>query len=166
MAHEFSSEAVEEFYNSCHTTADGRFCGRGAKGKKVIRVPMSEAAQRSNAILRRVAADRKSKEYKTARARVNDTWANREKGQGGLRSAGASGRNSGKADAARAANARKGAATRTKGNPNKDGSAPLKGRFRTSGDRKADMIKITQLDRGSAERKAAVKAYEKAYGGK
>lgn len=126
MAHEFSSEVVEEFYNSCHTTTDGRFCGRGAKGKRVIRVPFSEAARRSNATLRRLASDRKSKEYKNTRRRLAEP----------------------------------------KKQPNKDGSEALKGRFRTSGDRKADMIKITQLDRGSAERKAAVRAYEKAYGGK
>lgn len=162
--YEFVSELVEEFYNSCHNKSDGRFCGSKAKGKGVIRVPMSDAARKSNAILRRLAADRKSKEYKTAQARAKGSWADREKGQGGLR--GVSGSNSKKADAARAANAKKGAVTRTQGNPNKDGSEPLKGRFKVSGDRGADAIKITQLDRGSKERAEAVKAFEKAYGKK
>jgi hypothetical protein len=108
--HVFSSERVEEFYNSCHNKSDGKFCGRGAKGKGVIRVPMSDAARRSNAILRRVASDRKSKEYKTAQARARGSWADREKGQGGLR--GVKGANSRKADAARAANAKTGANTK------------------------------------------------------
>jgi hypothetical protein len=124
MAHEFSSEAVEEFYNSCHTTTDGRFCGRGAKGKRVIRVPMSDAARRSNAILRRVASDRKSKEYKNTRRRLAEP----------------------------------------KKQPNKDGSKALPGKFKTTGDRKADVIAISRLDRGSPERKAAVAAFGKRYG--
>jgi hypothetical protein len=124
MAHEFSSEAVEEFYNSCHTTTDGRFCGRGAKGKRVIRVPMSDAARRSNAILRRVASDRKSKEYKNTRRRLAEP----------------------------------------KKQANKDGSKALPSKFKTTGDRKADAIAITRLDRGSAERKAAVAAFGKRYG--
>lgn len=107
--HVFESLAVEEFYNSCHNTSDGRFCGRGAKGKKVIRVPFSEGARRSNAILRRLASDRKSKEYKTAQARAKGTWADREKGQGGNKGTGA---NSRKADAARAKNAKTGVNTK------------------------------------------------------
>lgn len=161
--HDFASELVEEFYNSCHNRSDGRFCGRGAKGKSVLRVPMSDAARKSNAILRRLASDRKSKEYKTAQARARGSWADREKGQGGNKGMGS---NSRKADAARAANAKKGAVTRTKGNPNKDGSEPLKGRFKTTGNKSQDAIAITRLDRGSPERAAAVKAFEKAYGGK
>ncbi len=108
--HDFASELVEEFYNSCHNRSDGRFCGRGAKGKSVLRVPMSDAARKSNAILRRLASDRKSKEYKTAQARAKGSWADREKGQGGLR--GVKGANSKKADAARAKNAKTGANTK------------------------------------------------------
>jgi hypothetical protein len=127
MVHEFDSELVQEFYNSCHNTSDGRFCGRGAKGKKVIRVPMSDAARRSNAMLRRLAADRRSKEYKNTRRRL----------------------------------ARDG-----KAQPNKDGSKALPSKFKTTGDRKADAIAITRLDRGSAERKAAVRAFGKRYGNK
>lgn len=116
VTHEFSSELVEEFYNSCHSKANGTFCGGSSKGKGVIRVPMSEAASRSNAILRRLASDRKSKEYKTAKARIHDTWANREVGQGGLR--GIKGANSKKADAARATNAVKGGKTKKLNNLN------------------------------------------------
>lgn len=85
MDHTFDSELVEEFYNSCHSRADGRFCGAKAKGKKVLRVPMSDAAKRSNAILRSTSAARKSSEYKTAQSRVRGTWKNREKGQGGTK---------------------------------------------------------------------------------
>lgn len=101
--HSFSSETVEEFYNSFHDRSTGRFTFKkgGKRGK--IHVPMSDAARSSNAILRRLASDRKSKDYKTAKARIHDTWANREKGQGGLR--GVKGHGSKKADAARALNA-------------------------------------------------------------
>lgn len=156
--HVFVFPKIEEFYNSCHTTADGRFCGVKAKGKGVKRVPMSAAASRSNAILRRLASDRKSGEYKNARKRVQDTWANREKGQGGLR--GSKGTNSKKADAARAANAQ------GKNPANKDGSTKLSGGFKISGNKGKDVVAISQLDRGSAARKAAVKKFEAAYGGK
>lgn len=153
--HVFEFPKVEEFYNSCHTKTDGRFCGATAKGKSVSRVPMSEGARRSNAILRGLAAARKSGEYKNAKSRIKDTWANREKGQGGLR--GTKGTNSKKADAARAANA--------KGrNPaNKDGSTKLSGGFKITGNKGKDVIQISQLDRGSAARKAATKKFEAAY---
>ena len=162
--HTFQSPVVEEFYNSCHTKDSGRFCalsrrGKGPKGAKIV--PMSEGARRSNAILRGLASARKSKEYKIAQKNAAGTWANRETGQGGLR--GVKGVHSKKADAARAANAVKGAITRTVGNPNKDGSVALKGAFKVSGNKRADTIKITQLDRGSKERLAAVRAYDKAY---
>lgn len=156
--HVFESPKVEEFYNSCHTKDSGRFCGVGAKGKGIQRVPMSEGARRSNAILRRLAADRRSPEYKTARKRIGDTWANREKGQGGLR--GVKGTNSKKADAARAANAQ------GKNPANKDGSTKLSGGFKITGNKGKDVIQISQLDRGSAARKAAVKKFEAAYGKK
>lgn len=153
-------DLVEEFYNAYHDKA-GRFTFKkgGKRGKTVV--PMSDNARRSNAVLRRMAAARRSPEYKTAVQRINGTWADREKGQGGLRHA--KGANSKKADAARAKNAVKGAKTRTVGNPNRDGSTPLKGAFKISGNKAQDAIKITQLDRGSPERKRAVAAYEKAY---
>lgn len=107
--HTFSSDFMEEFYNAYHDKSTGRFTfAKGGKRGK-LHVPMSDAARSSNAILRRLASDRKSKEYKQARKNMNDTWANREKGQGGLR--GVKGNNSKKADAARAANAVKGAKT-------------------------------------------------------
>lgn len=108
--HTFDSELVEEFYNSCHSKADGRFCGSASKGKGVLRVPMSDAARRSNAILRRMASDRKSKEYKTAKQNMKGSWADREKGQGGTGRI--KGKNSRAADLARAANSKKGAATK------------------------------------------------------
>jgi len=163
VTHDFSSEFIEEFYNAFHGK-DGRFTFRkgGKRGK--IFVPMSEAARRSNAVLRSMASARKSKEYKTAVERIKGTWADREKGQGGLRHV--KGANSKKADAARAANAKKGAVTRTKGNPNKDGSEALKGAFKTTGNKGQDAIAISRLDRGSPERIKAAKAFEKAYGGK
>jgi len=159
--HAFQSQIVEEFYNSCHSKKDGTFCGSTAKGKGVIRVPMSDAARRSNAVLRAMSSARRSKEYKTAVERIKGTWADREKGQGGLRHV--KGANSKKADAARASNAVKGAKTKA-GQPNKDGSTPLKGAFKVSGDKGKDAIKISQLDRGSPERKAAAAAFQKAYG--
>ena len=161
--HTFESETVEEFYNSCHSKSNGRFCGTAAKGKGVVRVPMSDGARRSNAILRSTAAARRSKEYKTAQSRAKGTWADREKGQGGLR--GVSGSNSKKADTARAANAKAGAATK-KGNPNKDGSEALKGRYKTTGNKNQDLLNYSKLDRGSPERRAAGAAFEKAYGKK
>lgn len=106
---ELDSDLVVEFYNAFHGK-DGRFTFKkgGKRGK--IHVPMSDNARRSNAILRSVAAARRSKEYKTARERVRGSWADREKGQGGLRHI--SGTNSKKADAARAANAKTGAITK------------------------------------------------------
>lgn len=108
--HVFESPRVEEFYNAFHDKTNGRFTFRkgGKRGK--IHVPMSENARRSNAILRRVASNRKSKEYKTAKQNMHGTWANREKGQGGLRHV--KGVNSKKADAARAANAKTGVNTK------------------------------------------------------
>lgn len=48
--------------------------------------------------------------------------------------------------------------------PHKDGSTPLRGKFKITGNKTADAIKITRLDRGSPERKAAAAAFEKAYG--
>jgi len=155
---------TEDFYNPYHSKANGRFTfSKGGKRGKV-HVPMSENAKRSNALLRSIAAARRSKEYKVAQARVRDPkWANREKGQGGLR--GVTGHNSKKADTARAANAAKGAKTRTVGNPNKDGSEPLKGAFKITGNKSHDMLNIMRLDRGSPERAKAAKAFEKAYGG-
>lgn len=159
--HVFESPVVEEFYNSCHTKHDGTFCGKGRKGKGIHRVPMSAAARQSNALLRGMSAARKSKDYKTAAARIKGTWANREHSQGGL----GRGRGTGSraADSARAKNAVKGANTR-KGNPNKDKSTPLRGSYKTTGNKSKDAIKLTQLDRGSPERKAAAKAFERAYG--
>lgn len=156
---------TEDFYNPFHSKADGRFTfSKGGKRGKV-HVPMSDNAKRSNALLRSIAAARRSKEYKVAQARVRDPkWANREKGQGGLR--GITGRNSKRADTARAANAVKGAKTRTVGNPNKDGSEALKGAFKTTGNKGQDAIAITRLDRGSPERAKATAAFQKAYGGK
>lgn len=68
--HVFESAQVEEFYNSCHTKADGRFCGVGAKGKGVRRIPMSDNARKSNQILRGLAAARRSPQYK-AQKRAN-----------------------------------------------------------------------------------------------
>lgn len=163
-AHTFESEAVEEFYNSCHLKDSGRFCGRAQGKKGAIRVPMSENARRSNAILRRLASDRKSKEYKTAKQNMNGKWADREKGQGGLR--GVKGTNSKKADTARALNAVKGAKTRTVGHANKDGSTVLKGAFKVTGNKRADVLALTRLDRGSAERIKAAKMIEAHYKGK
>jgi hypothetical protein len=161
--HVFESVIVEEFYNSCHLKSNGTFCGTATKGKSAIRVPMSDAARRSNAVMRSLSAARRSPQYKTAQSRIKGTWADREKGQGGLR--GVKGSNSKKADAARAANAKAGAATK-KGNPNKDGSTALKGAYKTTGKKSQDAINITKLDRGSPERAKAVRAFEKAYGGK
>jgi hypothetical protein len=132
---EFTSELVEEFYNSCHTTTDGRFCGRKAKGKKVIRVPMSDAARKSNALLRGISAARKTKEYRMTR--------NKLKGLGTKKKV-----------------------NPNKANPSKDGSDPLKGKYKTTGNKAQDAINITRLDRGSPERKRAAAAFEKAYGGK
>lgn len=154
--HEFDSELVEEFYNSCHFKETGRFCGASAKGKNIIRVPMSDAARKSNAILRGLTSARRSKDYKTASKNIKGTWANREKGQGGLR--GVKGRNSKKADAARAANAK------GKNPANKDGSEKLVGGFKISGNRSADAIAITRLDRGSKARADAVKKFSAKYG--
>lgn len=107
---EFDSALVEEFYNAFHDPKSGRFTFRkgGKKGK--IHVPMSDAARRSNAILRSTAAARKSKEYKQAKKNANGSWADRETGQGGLR--GIKGASSKKADAARAGNAKTGAGTK------------------------------------------------------
>jgi hypothetical protein len=51
-------------------------------------------------------------------------------------------------------------------NANKDGSKALRGEYKTTGNRAQDLIKLTRLDRGSAERKAAAKAFETAYGKK
>lgn len=108
--HTFSSDAVEEFYNAFHRKEDGRFTfAKGGKRGK-IHVPFSDSSRRSYAILKGLAASRKSKDYKQARKNMNDTWANREKGQGGLR--GIKGANSKKADAARAKNAIEGAKTK------------------------------------------------------
>ena len=154
--HEFDSPKVEEFYNSCHTKADGRFCGVKARGKGVQRVPMSEAARRSNAILRATASARKSKEYKQAKKAIGGSWARREHGQGGNVG---KGRNSAKADRARAANAK------GKNPANKDGSDKLSGGFKITGDKRKDAIAITRLDRGSKARTKAAKAYAKHYGG-
>ena len=63
--HTFVSPLVEEFYNSCHLKSNGRFCGVGAKGKGVQRIPMSANARKSNAILRANAAARRSPQYKS-----------------------------------------------------------------------------------------------------
>lgn len=155
--HEFASPAVEEFYNSCHTRADGKFCGVGAKGKGVSRVPMSAAARSSNAILRGLASARKSKDYKGAKKAIGSSWARREHGQGGNIG---KGKNSAKADRARAANAQ------GKNPANKDGSDKLVGGYKHTGNKAQDMIQISRLDRGSAARKAAAKKFEEAYGKK
>lgn len=161
--HTFESKVVEEFYNSCHGKADGKFCGAAAKGKGVTRVPMSDAARQSNAILRSMSAARKSKDYKVAKKAINKPWGSREVGQGGLRNV--KGANSKKADLARAANAKKGAQTKA-GQPNKDGSTAHKGAFKITGNKTHDMINITKLDRGSPERKKAATAFQKHYGAK
>lgn len=153
--HVFNSLVVEEFYNSCHTKADGRFCNVKSKGKKYTRVPMSEAARRSNAILRGVASARKNKDYKSAKKAIGSSWARREHGQGGNVG---KGRNSAKADRARAANAK------GKNPSNKDGSDKLSGGFKITGNKAKDMIQISRLDRGSAARKAAAKKFEAQYG--
>lgn len=163
-AEELDTDVVEEFYNAFHDKATGRFTfAKGGKRGK-IHVPFSEASRRSYAIAKALSAARKSKEYKTAQARMKGTWAEREKGQGGLR--GVKGKNSKKADAARAANAKKGAITKTVGNPNKDKSEALKGAYKITGNKSQDAINITRLDRGSPERAKAAKAFEKHYGGK
>lgn len=154
--HVFNSPVVEEFYNSCHLKANGKFCGTGTKGKVAHHVPMSDAARRSNAVLRSVSSARKSKEYATAKKAINKSWAGRETGQGGLRHV--KGANSKKADAARAANAQ------GKNPANKDGSQKLSGGFKISGNKRSDAIKLTQLDRGSAARKKAAREFQKAYG--
>lgn len=153
----FDSPAVEEFYNSCHTKADGKFCGVAAKGKGIQRVPMSAAAARSNAILRGMASARKSKDYKTAKKAIGGSWARREHGQGGNVGKGA---NSARADRARAANAQ------GKNPANKDLSDKLVGGYKHTGNKAKDMIQISRLDRGSAARKAAAKKFEAAYGWK
>lgn len=152
---ELTTDRVEEFYNAFHDKA-GRFTfKKGGKRGKIV-VPMSDAARRSNAVLRSMAAARRSKEYKTAVQRIKGTWADREKGQGGLRHV--KGTNSKKADAARAANAK------GKNPANKDGSQKLKGGFKITGDKSKDAIAITRLDRGSAARKAAAKKFQETYG--
>lgn len=162
-AEELDTDVVEEFYNAFHDKATGRFtfAKGGKKGK--VHVPFSEASRRSYAIAKRLSSARKSKEYKTGQERSRGSWADREKGQGGLR--GVKGRNSKKADAARAANAKAGAMTK-KGNPNKDGSTSLKGAYKTTGNKTQDAINITRLDRGSPERAKAAALFEKTYGGK
>lgn len=111
---ELDGDLVEEFYNAFHGK-DGRFTFKkgGKKGK--IFVP-SENARKSNAILRSMAAARKSKEYKTAVQRIKGSWADREKGQGGLRHV--KGSNSKKADTARAKNAVQGGKTKQMKNLN------------------------------------------------
>lgn len=48
--------------------------------------------------------------------------------------------------------------------PNKDKSEPLVGKYKITGNRGQDAINITRLDRGSPERKAAEKMFEKKYG--
>lgn len=154
--HVFESPLVEEFYNSCHTKRDGTFCGVGAKGKGVTRVPMSAAAARSNAILRGMASARKSGDYKSAKKAIGGSWARREHGQGGNIGKGA---NSAKADRARAANAK------GKNPANKDLSDKLLGGYKHTGNKAKDMIQISRLDRGSPARKSAAKKFEAAYGG-
>lgn len=154
--HAFDSPRVEEFYNSCHTKQDGRFCGVKARGKGVSRVPMSDAARRSNAILRSVASARKSGAYKSAKKAIGSSWARREHGQGGNLG---KGRNSAKADRARAANAK------GKNPANKDLSDKLVGGYKHTGNKAKDMIQISRLDRGSAARKSAAKKFQAAYGG-
>ena len=109
VEHDFSTEFIEEFYNAFHGK-DGRFTFRkgGKRGK--IYVPMSENARRSNAVLRSMAAARRSPQYKTAVERMKGSWADREKGQGGLRHV--KGTGSKKADTARAKNAVQGGKTK------------------------------------------------------
>lgn len=75
---------AEEFYNACHLASNGKFCGKGGKKKGKIMVPMSEAARKSNALLRRMSADRRSKDYATAKKNIKGDWNSREKGQGGV----------------------------------------------------------------------------------
>ena len=114
--HVFESPRVEEFYNAFHSKADGRFTfAKGGKRGK-IHVPFSDAARSSNAVLRRIAAARRSPEYKIAQKRAAGSWADREKGQGGLRHV--KGANSKKADAARAKNAVQGGKTKKMTNLN------------------------------------------------
>ena len=59
--HVFESPMVEEFYNSCHYKANGRFCGGKTKGREAKRVPMSDAARASNAALRAKSAKTRKK---------------------------------------------------------------------------------------------------------
>lgn len=119
---ELDLNLVEEFYNAFHDKSNGRFTYKkgGKRGK--IHVPMSDSARKSNAIMRSFSAARKSKEYKTAVQRVKGSWANREKGQGGLRHV--KGANSKKADAARAANAKVGGAKGARTKVNNAAKAP------------------------------------------
>lgn len=155
--HVFESPKVEEFYNSCHTRDSGRFCGVKARGKGVQRVPFSDAARRSNAILRGMASARKTGEYKTAKKKIAGSWASREHGQGGNVG---KGRNSARADRARAKNAQ------GKNPAARDGSEKLVGGYKHTGNKAKDMIQISRLDRGSPARKAAAKKFEAAYGAK
>ena len=63
--HVFESPLVEEFYNSCHLKANGRFCSGalGKQSKKLTKqVPMSDAARASNAAIRGKAAKARRKE--------------------------------------------------------------------------------------------------------
>lgn len=153
---ELDTPEVEEFYNPYHDKKDGRFTfGKGGSRGKIV-VPMSKAAAASNAVVRAYNAARKSKAYKTAQERTRGTWADREKGQGGLRHA--KGTNSKKADAARAANAK------GKNPANKDGSAKLVGGFKLTGDKDKDFLQIMRLDRGSKARESAAAKYEAKYG--
>lgn len=55
---------------------------------------------------------------------------------------------------------------RNKTTANKDGSEPIKGGFKLTGNKSRDAVALTRLDRGSKERKAAATAFEKRYGGK
>ena len=59
--HVFESPLVEEFYNSCHYKANGKFCGTGTKGKVAKRVLMSDAARASNAAIRGKSAKMRKK---------------------------------------------------------------------------------------------------------
>lgn len=62
--HVFESPLVEEFYNSCHLKANGRFCSSalGKQSKKLTKqVPMSDAARASNAAIRGKAAKMRKK---------------------------------------------------------------------------------------------------------
>lgn len=62
--HVFESPLVEEFYNSCHLKANGRFCSGalGKQSKKLTKqVPMSDAARASNAAIRGKAAKMRKK---------------------------------------------------------------------------------------------------------